>query len=103
MSCCVLASKMGGSQSAELDRAGQEEMGEVVGVFDTKFLGSVPVMEAKGDQVAADAIARTLKLKVKPQVCQIYVSVNGVFVRQPKTGTILNRCSLRELSFVSQV
>ncbi|KAH8035831.1 hypothetical protein HPB51_009827 [Rhipicephalus microplus] len=75
-------------------------------LFRAKLIGSQPVPEARGDRMCQDAMTR-LKMVVRSsgehkQRVQLTVSLQGIKIRDDKTGELVFHHPVHRISFISQ-
>eukprot|EP00051_Salpingoeca_urceolata_P028189 m.485515 g.485515 ORF g.485515 m.485515 type:complete len:765 (-) comp23861_c0_seq1:79-2373(-) len=86
---------MGNAGSAD-DVAGVE-----LGSFAARYLGSVSVKAAHGNDVCSDAVTRVKHLQQDQRRVTLRVTHKGVFVIDVDTHDVIKECEIGEVSFVS--
>lgn len=77
------------------------EIGTIIGLFDAKYIGSVPVKHSTGNDICADAVTRVRALKQPAKEVHLAVTTMGVYVVDVKTGDIVKEAPINEVTFVS--
>ncbi|XP_037528082.1 protein disabled isoform X2 [Rhipicephalus sanguineus] len=96
-----------GSSSGSSGKGGDPFRFEGEGLlFRAKLIGSQPVPEARGDRMCQDAMTR-LKMVVRSsgehkQRVQLTVSLQGIKIRDDKTGELVFHHPVHRISFISQ-
>eukprot|EP00056_Hartaetosiga_gracilis_P009149 m.131200 g.131200 ORF g.131200 m.131200 type:complete len:780 (-) comp13070_c0_seq2:1491-3830(-) len=91
---------MGGSQSVlQFDNI---DFGVEIDDFEVKYVGSVPIKVAKGNDIAKNAVERLRALKGKEKPILLKVTTVGVFIIDAKAGDILKEVNIKDITFVAQ-
>eukprot|EP00912_Choanoflagellata_sp_UC4_P000274 UC4_evm2s173 len=79
----------------------KEEMGKIIGVFDAKYIGSVIVKQATGNDICSDAVDRIKTMSIPERKVRIVVSEIGLYVIDYFSNGTLKETQLEDVSFVT--
>ena len=74
---------------------------DAVSVFSCKYLGSVPVVEARGNDVVIAAVKRIKEMGQPPRPTDIVITDKHVDIADSKTNEVLRTVPIMEISFVA--
>ena len=89
---------MGGQPSSLKDM----DVGRVINKFKVRYVGSVPVKAAVGNDVARTAVERLRNLRVKAKPIRLKVTTLGVYLIDDKTNDVVKEVDIKTITFVAQ-
>eukprot|EP00049_Salpingoeca_infusionum_P013401 m.250470 g.250470 ORF g.250470 m.250470 type:complete len:775 (+) comp15437_c0_seq1:47-2371(+) len=92
---------MGGKVSIEAALEGVD-FGTEIDDFQVKYVGSVPVKAANGNDIVKNAVERLRSLKLKERPVMLKVTTVGIYVIDAATADIIKEVNIQHVSFVSQ-
>ncbi|EGD74912.1 TK/HMTK protein kinase [Salpingoeca rosetta] len=90
---------MGGSSSKVKSHI---DYGQEIEEFKVKYVGSVPVKAATGNDIATNAVQRLRDLKLKAKPIRLKVTVLGLYLIDAKTKDVVKEVNIKHVTFVAQ-